>query len=363
MASTVPTGLLVCVGFCAVSSACVLYNKHLFAEGIFPHPTALVWLQALVAAVAVSLGRRLGVVAPFHVPKLASCVRVLRAEPPSNDTAAEGSAVTIDGEEVAAAGAPPTPQQRARIDVATWTTAVAYTAAVATGLAALSYVSVPMFSALKRGTILPQWCLEYRYARTATTMRLLPALALMVLGIVVAARNDLAFSGLGIALGVTSSVLQAVSFELGRWVAGGSAAGVGTTTPSVAGVLFANSIVSCVLLLPVLAVSGELHALQLPLRDPRVALHVVANAGLCLLLNWLVFLDCCVNSPLTHVVAGHGKNIATTVASVALWDARLAWPLGWLGVACNACGAVGFSGIKYAARVAKQRGDEGSKVV
>ena len=282
---------LVCGAFCVASSFCVLYNKHILSH-VFANANCLLLVQNVVAVLLLGLGRRTGKLS-FEV------------------------SLTTRGD---------------------WLSAGCYTVNVMAGLAALGFMSVPMFSALKRSTIAVSWVIEWLFDYKPTTMGTLPALGVMLGSTLFAAHHDLKFEWRGYALAVTSCVAQGSAFELGRRIAQSSNKGI-------CAVLFANSVVSMLVQLAFLGVTGEWRELLPALTNPEVVVHFVGNSLAALALNYCVFLNCTVNSPLAHAVTGNMKAVFTTTIGAALFESHLAL-LGWLGVRGNFTGAGWFTAIK-----------------
>ena len=183
------------------------------------------------------------------------------------------------------------------------TIAVAYTANVAFGLLSIKHVSIPMFGALKRLTILACWVGEYWLFKSNSTMACVPALIVMVGGTIVAGWHDLEFSFIGYVFGFLSAAGQGLAFVLSKTL------GVESKTESlekVFSVVFLNAIVSAVLMVVIISFTGWSGIWKGEV-TPNDVFHVGFNALLILFLNIIIFLDCTLNTPLSHAVAGNLK--------------------------------------------------------
>jgi hypothetical protein len=301
MASTF-VSLGICGLFCAVSAFCTLYNKHIF-EHVYKSSNCLLLMQNLITIAVLLLGRAMGAV-----------------------------------------------RFSTRLDRSDVVCGLCYGLNTMAGLWSLVFVNIVMFGALKRCTVVTSWLIEYLFTPTATTKHSLMPILVMCVGTVLAGCFDHGFTYVGYALAVASCVAQASAFELGRRLALDASKGIVT-------VLFANSVVSVCLQVGVIAATGE-YTMLLPRNvGPRVPQHFLLNAVSVLLLNYLTFLNCSVNSPLVHSVAGNVKVVVTSGVGVVLFGARLGW-LGWVGVAGNFVGAAWFSDMKLRAKAKEQRAKE-----
>src|SRR3989338_9187648 len=97
-------GLIIMLSFCVVSSAIVIHNKYLLdrKQGIFPHSMVLMWLQTVVAMITLCF---------LQISKILKF---------SVDWSSPGD----------------------------WLTGIVYVVSVFSGLLSLSFVTIPIFSAL-----------------------------------------------------------------------------------------------------------------------------------------------------------------------------------------------------------------------
>lgn len=222
-----------------------------------------------------------------------------------------------------------------------WISGLLYSLNVMCGLWSLVFVNVAMFGALKRSTIVVSWTIEFFFDRKSTTVASLPPLLFMMIGTFIASEADMTFSLPGYVLALCSCVAQGGAFELGRRVALGVNKGIWS-------VLFANSTVSIVLQIGMVAVTGELTGFIQALFTPSIAVHFFVNSVACMLLNYSVFLNCTVNSPLAHTVVGNLKTVVTTLFGVLLFVTPIS-RVGWVGLGGNFVGGAWFSFMKLSA--------------
>jgi hypothetical protein len=284
--------LVICCVFIALSTWCTLYNKFIF-QHVYQSSNCLLLVQNVVALAALLLLRSTG-----HV------------------------SISL------------------RLDRGDVLCGVCYGINVMTGLWSLVFVNIVMFGALKRCTVVASWVIELFFARTDTTMQAILPIALMTIGTVVASFNDLVFHAVGYLLAIVSCVAQGSAFELGRRVARKKGQGV-------AQVLYANSVVSIVMQVFMILVTGEIRHLAPSALSTEILFHFALNSVSCLAMNYVVFLNCLVNSPLAHAVTGNIKAAFTTSFGVIFFAAPLTW-LGWVGVLGNFGGAAWFTHIKMA---------------
>lgn len=310
--------LLICLAFGALSVLATLHNKFIFSRHIVDSSNVLLLIQNLVTITALTVLRKLKIL-EFEV-NIAS--------------------------------------------VGDWLCGLAYAASVVSGLWSLVFVNVVMFGALKRWTTLVSWAIEYRFTPTETTMKCLPPLILMMIGTIGASLNDFQFSFIGYSLALLSCVAQGAAYELGRRVA--------RRNKGVCAVLYSNSVVALIVLTVILTCTGDLwraissnfgtlppqtkSAVHRPTRDGFLltCIHLCLNAATCLFMNYFIFLNCFVNSPLAHSVTGNMKVVVTTAIGGIVFGFSLNF-LGAIGLFLNMISGFWFSAVKLKAKVDKNR--------
>ena len=292
--------VLICVAYCVSSSICVLHNKFLLSN-YFPHENYLLLVQNLFTMLFIAAGRLMG-----------------------------STTVTFE-------------LYRGRGRLSDWVIGVCYSCNVVCGMWALHYMSVPMFSALKRCNIVVVWIIEYVFSRKPTTVTSLRPIVVLLVGTTIAAHNDLEFHALGYLYGALSCVFQGSSFELGRrFVTSHQENGVGLWS-----VLMLNSMASTAVQVLYILLSGELLELSPFWRwDLSLWAHLLFNCVAIMGMNYVIFLNCFVNSPLSHAVTGNLKAVVTTVSGIVLFHTKVTG-LGYLGLGTSFAGGALFSKVKY----------------
>jgi hypothetical protein len=292
-APSITYSLAVCAAFCALSTWCTLYNKYIFVN-VSTAFSGMLLAQNCINVVVLLIGRRAG---KFDF----------------------GTS----------------------IGVADLICGMCYGLSVTTGLWSLVFVNIVMFGALKRCTVVTSWAIEYGFARTDTTVKCALPILVMCGGTLLASCNDYQFSAVGYACALASCLFQGSAYELGRRVAVDESKGL-------TAVLYANSVSAVLLQLVVLACSGDIGSMGLQYLSWEISVHTVLNGVCCLLMSYVIFLNCVVNSPLAHTVTGNMKAVFTTVIGFVMFGSRISG-LGWLGIAANFVGAAWFSSIKMQA--------------
>jgi hypothetical protein len=296
----------ICGLFCLLSTWCTLYNKYIF-ENVFPSSNCLLLVQNIFTVIALLIGRTFKVVEftpSFTLPDIVC--------------------------------------------------GVAYSVNVMTGLWALVYVNIAMFGALKRGTMMVSWLIEYFVTPSGSTMPTLPPLIVMMAGTLLAGAYDLQFSGIGYLLAAVSCIAQGMAYELGRRMT--------VNNKGVCSVLLVNSVSAIVLQVVLTLGDGEFHHLAPSKLNAKIIFHFILNSISCLLMNYSIFLNCQVNSPLAHAVTGNVKTYTQTFLGMIFFISKLEW-FGWLGVLANFFGGAWFSWVKLQYNLKKQKEKESKEVV
>jgi hypothetical protein len=283
--------LCVCGLYCVLSSLCVLHNKYILSS-VFPHENCLLLFQNFFTIVFLEVGKTLN-----------SKVVTYEVQSTSGD----------------------------------WIVGLFYSLNVVTGLWALNYLSVPMFSAMKRCNIIVVWIIEYFFARRASTLHSLMPLVTLLVGTFIASSNDLQFSALGYLFGSLSCMFQGASFELGKRLV--------EHQGSLWSVLMLNSLVSTILQFATILVTNETPALYPSSMTPWTLFNLVVNSFIVMVMNYSIFLNCSVNSPLAHAVTGNLKAVLTVAAGILLFSTPIS-AMGYVGLVISFAGGGWFSFVK-----------------
>jgi uncharacterized protein YcfL len=337
--------LAVCAWFCLLSLLLTLHNKYVL-DDIFRSSNGVLVCQCLFSMISLLIARQLNYVAHFHA----------------------------------------SPMTATKMEM--WC-AASQAVNVITGLGALAFVNVVTHGVLKRGAILFSWIIEIMFERKDTTMKVLPAVLILLIGSVIAGLGDLKFSFVGYLLACVSCASQAGMFELGRRLVVGNSSSSNNnnsdqneqskssdqkeTSSSYSAVLYLNSfatlIVSAFLFVVTSAAASShdnhndhqqnflLNSRLMPQGQSAAWIHLSVNGLLSLLMNHAIFWNCAVNSSLAHTVSGNVKAALQTLFGAMLFETPLSL-LGWFGVAGNIAGASLFSYIRV--RYAAKKNSSGS---
>jgi len=186
---------------------------------------------------------------------------------------------------------------------------------VVSGLVSTGGLSVPMFIALRRFSLLITLILEktvyskkHDFTTNVTTF-------VMLLGAVLAACTDLTFNAIGYSAIFFNDVFTALYLVLVKNIKG-------IKDISTVGLIFYNSALSLPLLLVGFVMSGELGRLgTYPYwHVPGLQAVLCATSVLGLTINHSTFVCTRVNEPIMTMVAGQLKNMVSTIIGAIVFD-------------------------------------------
>jgi drug/metabolite transporter (DMT)-like permease len=137
--------------------------------------------------------------------------------------------------------------------------------------------------------------------------------------------------------GSLSCIFQGASFELGKRLV--------EHQGSLWSVLMLNSLVSTALQFVTIVVTNELPALSPSSMTPLMLFHLILNSCLVMVMNYFIFLNCSVNSPLAHAVTGNIKAVLTVAAGIVLFSTPISG-MGYIGLVISFGGGGWFSSVK-----------------
>ncbi|BDA42559.1 UDP-N-acetylglucosamine/UDP-glucose/GDP-mannose transporter [Coccomyxa sp. Obi] len=214
---------------------------------------------------------------------------------------------------------------------------------VVSGVTALRYLTVPMFSVFRRSTTLLVVAGEWLLLSKAPTPRGLFSIVLMVTGAVIAGATDLTYSLPGYVYVAICAVSTAVYLLLIRVLKD-------RTGLSQSALLFYNN----VLALPVmtsfmLTTTNELRdvALYPQIHDISFQIFLFLSASQAFLLNLCIFWCTTVNSPLATTVTGQMKDILTTGLGMFIFGDVKFEPRNVVGVVIGLAGGIFYSYFSY----------------
>uniref|UniRef100_A0A7S0EDN4 Sugar phosphate transporter domain-containing protein n=1 Tax=Hanusia phi TaxID=3032 RepID=A0A7S0EDN4_9CRYP len=212
------------------------------------------------------------------------------------------------------------------------------------GVIALKYLNVPMFSAFRRFTTVIVMYGEYRLYGTKPPPDQRNAVFVMSAGAAIAGLTDLTFSLPGYFWVLTCAVSTALYLLFISKL--GKESGLNDF-----GLLFYNNLLAFPFMLVSLFLSGELnHVTEYPnLHDLDFQIFFVVSAMQAFFLNFLIFFCTRVNSPLITSVTGTVKDLVTNGLGMTLFgDFPFNIPNIMSIVVCFA-GSVWYSRLKYIA--------------
>eukprot|EP00250_Pteridium_aquilinum_P002306 c12504_g1_i1 orf=163-1170(+) len=198
---------------------------------------------------------------------------------------------------------------------------IAYLFYMIVGMASIRGVNVPMYTTLRRTTVFFTMIIEYTFLGQKYSRYVVTSVGVIVLGAFVAGSRDLSFNMQGYLVVILSNVTTAL--YLTTIAHFGKTSGLNSF-----GLMWCNGMICG----PVLAVwtllSGELGiALHFPqLQATQFQLVVLASCTLAFFLNYTIFLNTTLNSPLTQTICGNLKDLLT-VAFGWIWFGGLPFDL------------------------------------
>lgn len=222
---------------------------------------------------------------------------------------------------------------------------------VVSGLIALRYLNVPMFSTLRKGTALLVLVGERLVLGRTAPAPVWAAISVMVSGGILAGLTDLTMSVPGYVFVAICCV--ATAMYLIMIVRVGSASKLDTF-----GLLYYNNLLSLPLMLGylLLCTSEVRGVLAYPrLGDLQFWAFLLVSASQATLLNIAIFMCTKVNSPLATTVTGQAKDLITVSVGLFLFgDVKISAP-NLCGLALALIGSMLYSYVKYRASVMAQK--------
>ena len=224
---------------------------------------------------------------------------------------------------------------------------------VVSGLIGTGGLNVPMFIVLRRFTMVFTLAIE-SYCGIKHDWQVLLAVAIMIVGAILAAATDLTFSLYGYAAVLLNDIFTATYLVMLKNLPVSKE--LSTTS-----LLFYNSFLSLVPLLVVSIVLGEWNGILAFPRASSAAFQItlLATVMLGLTINHSTYLCTRLNDPLTTSVAGSMKNIAMTVIGAMAFGDFTLHPWNALGIAISMVGAIYYA--NHAAQNSAKRSSLSSK--
>ncbi|CAM6109447.1 unnamed protein product [Calypogeia fissa] len=216
---------------------------------------------------------------------------------------------------------------------------ISYLFYMVAGMASIRGVNVPMYTTLRRTTVLLTMVVEYFLAGQRHSIPIVSSVGFIVLGAFIAGARDLSFDAHGYSLVLVSNLTTAMYLttisRLGK-----------TTGLNSFGLMWCNGIICGPILLLWTIVSGELTmALRFPaVFIPGFQLVILLSCMMAFALNYTIFLNTSLNSPLTQTMCGNLKDLGTILIGW-IWFGGL--PLDWVNVFGQFLGFLGSGLYAY----------------
>eukprot|EP01119_Soliformovum_irregulare_P019350 TRINITY_DN609_c0_g1_i2.p1 TRINITY_DN609_c0_g1~~TRINITY_DN609_c0_g1_i2.p1 ORF type:complete len:315 (+),score=39.46 TRINITY_DN609_c0_g1_i2:147-1091(+) len=218
---------------------------------------------------------------------------------------------------------------------------VAFASMVFTGLAALKWINIPMYGAIRRLTTFIVIVWQYILLKKTVPTDEFASVVVMILGATVAGGGDLDASVWGYLLTIANCVTTAWYLVL-----------INKTTEDTGlqtfGLMFYNNILSMPIMVIAVLLTEIPQLMEYPhWLNPGFIFTFILSSSLAIVLNYFVFLCSTVNSPLTTSVTGQLKSIVPTVLGLFLFGGV---PLTWLlisGLSLSTFAGFWYGYIKY----------------
>jgi len=222
---------------------------------------------------------------------------------------------------------------------------IAFVGMVLTGLAALKYLNIPMFNALRRATTLITMIGESYLLDRHSSSPVQLSVWMMIIGAGVAGIADLDFSAIGYFLVALNCVFTAgYLLYIAKFGETTKAHGLNTF-----GLMWYNNVQSLPIVFAICLLNGDLSQVRsYPyLYDWDFILCFLFQSTLAFMLNYSIFLCTQVNSALATSVTGQIKNIATTAVGYVTFGDVTYSPLNVLGLILGVVASGWYSLLKY----------------
>jgi len=218
---------------------------------------------------------------------------------------------------------------------------IAFTAMVVTGLAALKYVNVPMYSALRRLTTFIVIIAQFIIMKKRVSREEFLSVVAMVFGALIASAGDLSFDFWGYCLvvlncGTTAWYLVLITKKQQE------------TKLDSFGLMFYNNMFSIpVLLCTVWFIETDVLYSFKQWHSAGFQIVFFMSCLLAFALNYFVFLCSIVNSPLATSIAGQLKSIISTLLGLVMFGGVVLTISLSIGLGISTIGGLWYGKVKY----------------
>lgn len=222
---------------------------------------------------------------------------------------------------------------------------------------AMKVVNIPMYTTLRRTTVLFVLLFEYLMNRTVSALTIQLSIGIMICGAFVAGSRDLNFDAFAYLIVVIYNICTAMYLVLiNRISAQEKEKDKLANTSGLAGIssgveregkldkydlMFYNNLICIPLLIIIIACTGEWSVVTSPTtnwNDVGFIICLLSSSLLAFVLNYTIFWNTAVNSALTQTVSGQAKDIVVVIVGYAMFDDAHVDPINILGV------SIGFAG-------------------
>ncbi|XP_020110518.1 putative UDP-sugar transporter DDB_G0278631 [Ananas comosus] len=183
---------------------------------------------------------------------------------------------------------------------------LAYLLYMITSMESVRGVNVPMYTTLRRTTVLFTLIVEYLLTKQKYTSPVLGSVALIVFGAFVAGARDLSFDAYGYAIVFLANITTAMYLATINRI--GKSSGLNSF-----GLMWCNGLVCGPILLIWTYIRGDLElTMNFPhLYSPGFQVVMLLSCILAFFLNYSIFLNTTLNSALTQTMCGNLKDVFT----------------------------------------------------
>jgi len=212
---------------------------------------------------------------------------------------------------------------------------------IVTGLVGLKSTNIPMYTTLRRLTVIPVLLSEYIILHKTSSDKKQQSVVVMVIGSLIAGGTDVSFNFEGYFYVLLNCITTALYLVYQKKI---SNEGLNTF-----GLLFYNNLVSIPFIIVICILSGEFEnsAGYGFYTSFGFQLSFFLCAVIAFLLNYSIFLCNQINSPLTTSIIGQLKNVVVTLGGLFVFD-DVIWTF-WniVGLLISLAGSIWYALIEY----------------
>ena len=228
---------------------------------------------------------------------------------------------------------------------------LSFVAYMVLGMLAMKLVSLPMYTTLRRTTVVFVMALEYLTMNKGSSSAVKASVAVMVVGAVVAGWKDMRFDVTSYVIVFTYNGFTALYLVLINQISTRErqqAAHEHRAALTQWDFMYYNNLTTISLLTIAVLATGETSSLlQSPyLSSPLFHLSLLASSLLAFVLNYAIFRNTAVNSALTQTVAGQAKDVVVVMLGVWAFEDGALEAGGLVGVVLGFLGSLGYGVAK-----------------